>query len=156
MWEISVLSQFNSSVFALVFGNFLAIQYFIISELIAAKRNKLSVIISDIVFWIITSFEYFIVNLRFSNGKIRLILLLFSAAGFIVFYKYFSFIRIVLRKLFARTRKIYAFITYSLQEMIFKAYGKLKKIAKKVKKFLLKCSVMMYTVFSKRKMKGRD
>ncbi len=156
MWEISVLSQFNSSVFALVFGNFLAIQYFIISELIAAKRNKLSVIISDIVFWIITSFEYFIVNLRFSNGKIRLILLLFSAAGFIVFYKYFSFIRILLRKLFARTRKIYAFITYSLQEMIFKAYGKLKKIAKNVKKFLLKCSVMMYTVFSKRKMKGRD
>lgn len=156
MWEISVLSQFNSSVFALVFGNFLAIQYFIISELITAKRNKLSVIISDIVFWIITSFEYFIVNLRFSNGKIRLILLLFSAAGFIVFYKYFSFIRILLRKLFARTRKIYAFITYSLQEILFKAYGKFKKIAKNIKKILLKCSVMMYTVFSKKKMKGRD
>ena len=151
MWEISVASQFGSTVFAGIFGGGLAIQYFIVNELFGHPKSKVKAFVSDIIFWLITSFEYFIINLIFSNGKIRPILFLFSAIGFIIVHKYFRIIRIIIRKLFCNLIIIFGRITAFLQDILNKSFKIFKKIIDLFKKLLIKCAKMMYTVLGKKR-----
>lgn len=156
MWEISISSQLNSVVTALLFGLFLAVQYFAIYEFIAKPKRETAVFISDILFWIFTSIEYFLLNLAFSNGKIRFILIIISTAGFLIFYKSIGFVRISFRFIQTKFSSIYKFLLFSIQVLMHNCNNMAEKFFFLLKKLLIKCAKMMYNVFVKNKCRGCD
>ena len=155
MWEISVISQFNASLFSFFLGFLFAFEYYIVYEIFAYKRSNIAVFFSDIMFWVFVAIEYFPVFLKFSNGKIRLLSIVISAIGFYLFYRYFGFIRRFIRKIIYAVKAFGRRIAVALQRLTEILLKFLKKTRQLIKKVLIMCGKMMYTVLGKNQYKKR-
>lgn len=91
MWEINSYNQYTCFLYSIIMGAAVEIVYDLFKiDRALFKRNKVFIFLSDILFWIITSFILFSFCVVFSNGQIRGYIIFGTLIGFIIFRLTFS------------------------------------------------------------------
>lgn len=135
MWEISILNQWSTFVYSLVLGCLLCFVYdlFKIDRLIF-KRSIVFIFFEDILFWIISGFLVFSFLIIYTNGQVRVFVLVGALLGFFVYKITVSkFIMYVITPI----KKLIKFISCNYNRAISKLSTHIDNIFKKLKKSII-------------------
>ncbi|MBO4694109.1 MAG: spore cortex biosynthesis protein YabQ [Clostridia bacterium] len=86
MWEISIGGQALTCLYSLVLGAVLCVFYDVFRAARKTGVNSfLSVFITDIIFWLVSTVIVFLFLISTTNGEIRGYVILFSILGFLIY-----------------------------------------------------------------------
>ena len=149
MWEISVNSQAQTFIYALLLGAILCFIYDIIrATRVLGADSFIAVFIGDVFFWLVSAVAVFIFLVATTNGEIRGYVLMSNAVGFL-FYRatvgkivfkpvkvLLCFISRVIKKASDISARFCLFIEGHLNRFFAKVIDSLKSVFSAVKKVL--------------------